>query len=123
MSASRLILQQEPPLKEFTEQVRRNVAITWYRTKLPPEAVKSLHAKSDVRGGIQTFGYLALLLAAAGLAIFSFHHWPWWATAACVFLYGMFAAFLINAVHELGHGTVFNVRVSGLWFMAVLPLQ
>ena len=110
MSASHPVLQQEPPLKDFTEQVRRNVAITWYRTKLPPEAVKSLHAKSDMRGGIQTFGYLAILLASAGLAVFSFHHWPWWVTAACVFLYGMVAAFLINAVHELGHGTVFKTR-------------
>lgn len=110
MAVSHPILQQEPPLKDFTEQVRRNVAITWYRTKLPPEAVKSLHAKSDVRGGIQTLGYLAVLVASAGLAIYSFRHWPWWATAACVFLYGMLAAFLINAVHELGHGTVFKTR-------------
>ena len=103
MSASHPVLQQEPPLKDFTEQVRRNVAITWYRTKLPPEAVKSLHAKSDLQGGMQTLGYLAVLAVFAGASSYSFHHWPWWATAGCVFLYGMFAAFLINAVHELGH--------------------
>lgn len=116
MTSSRPALQQEPPLKEFTEQVRRNVAISWYRTKLPPEAVKSLHAKSDLRGGAQTLGYLAVLAASAGAALYAFHHWPWWATAACVFLYGMFAAFLINAVHELGHGTVFRTRWLNTFF-------
>jgi len=116
MSASHPVLQQEPPLKDFTDQVRRNVAITWYRTKLPPEAVKSLHAKSDLRGAIQTLGYLAVLVVAGGAAIYSFHHWPWWATVGCVFLYGMFAAFLINAVHELGHGTVFKTRWLNTFF-------
>jgi hypothetical protein len=69
MSASHPVLQQEPPLKDFTDQVRRNVAITWYRTKLPPGAVKSLHAKSDLRGAIQTLGYLAVLVVAGGAAI------------------------------------------------------
>jgi fatty acid desaturase len=104
------ILQQEPPLEEFTEQVRKNVAITWYRTKLPPGAVKALHAKSDLRGGVQTFGYLAILVAAGGAAVHSFRHGEWWTMAGWVFLYGMVAAFLINAVHELGHGTVFKTK-------------
>jgi hypothetical protein len=46
MSAANPVLRQEPPLKDYTEQVRKNVAITWYRTKLPPGAIKELHAKS-----------------------------------------------------------------------------
>jgi hypothetical protein len=44
------ILQQEPPLKDFTESVRKNVAITWYRTKLPPGAVKSLQGSLNNQG-------------------------------------------------------------------------
>ena len=113
------ILQQEPPLKEFTESVRKNVAITWYRTKLPPGAVKSLHAKSDLKGAIQTLGYLAILAGTCGAALYSFHHWPWWATASLVFVYGMVAAFLINAVHELGHGTVFHTKWLNSFFCHV----
>jgi len=113
------ILQKEPNLDEFTKQVRNNVAIRWYRTKLSAEAVKSLHAKSDVRGAVQTLGYLGVLLAAGGLAIYSFNHWPWWATCGWVFGYGMVAAFLINAVHELGHGTVFKTRWLNVFFCHV----
>jgi fatty acid desaturase len=110
------ILQQEPPLPEFTESVRRNVAITWYRTKLSADDFKSVHAKSDFLGGMQTFGYLFILLSAAGTAVYSFNHWAWWATAGLVFLYGTVAAFVINAVHELGHGTVFKTRWLNTFF-------
>ncbi len=113
------ILQQEPPLKDFTESVRKNVAITWYRTKLPPGAVKSLHAKSDLKGAIQTLGYLAILAGTCGAAWYSFHHWPWWATVSLVFVCGMVAAFLINAVHELGHGTVFHTKWLNSFFCHV----
>ena len=110
------ILQQEPPLDEFTESVRKNVAITWYRTKLPSGAIKSLHAKSDLKGAFQTIGYLVLLILPAVAAWYSFHHLAWWITAGFVFLYGMVAAFLINAVHELGHGTVFKTKWLNSFF-------
>jgi len=106
------ILKQEPPLKEFTEDVRKNVAITWYRTKLTKEQIKEVHQKTDLKGAIQTLGFLAILIGAGVAAWYSFNHWPWWSTVSFVFLYGTVAAFLINAVHELGHGTVFKTR----WF-------
>ena len=35
----------------------------WYRTKMPSEAVKALHARSDIWGGIQTLGCLAVIAA------------------------------------------------------------
>ena len=73
-------------------------------------AVKSLHAKSDFKGAVQTLGYLAILTACAVAAWYSSHHWAWRATTGFVFLYGMVVAFLINAVHELGHGTVFKTK-------------
>lgn len=104
------LLQPEPPLQEFTEGVRRNVAISWYRTKLPAGALRELHERSDLKASIQTLGYLALLMLTGGGAWYSFHHGPWWATTALIFGYGMAAAFLINAVHELGHGTVFKTK-------------
>lgn len=113
------ILRQEPPLKDFTEGVRKNVAITWYRTKLPAAAVKALHAKSDAKAAVQTLGYLALLVAPAVAAVWFFHVGSWWAAAAAVFSYGMVAAFLINAVHELGHGTVFRTKSLNTFFCHV----
>jgi len=110
------VLRQEPPLPDFTESIKRNVAITWYRTKLRPEEVKSLHTKSDLKGGFQTLGYLFILLATGLLAFYSGRHWAWEWTVGCTFLYGMVAAFLINAVHELGHGTVFKTKQLNVFF-------
>jgi fatty acid desaturase len=112
-------LHQEPPLKDYTESVRKNVAICWYRTKLPPGAIKELHAKSDWKGGLQTGGYLTVLLSFGGAAWFSASHWPWWWTVLLTFAYGMVAAFLINAVHELGHGTVFKSKILNTIFCHV----
>lgn len=113
------ILQQEPPLKEFTEDVRRNVSITWYRTKLPPGKLKELHQKSDIRGAAQTLGHLALLAALFAFTVYSFNALLWWSTALGVFAYGMIVAFVINAVHELGHGTVFKTRSLNTFFCHV----
>ncbi len=112
-------LQQEPPLAVFTEKVHKNISITWYRTKLPAGAVKSLHAKSDFKAAIQTLGYLSLLAATGITAWYSFHHAAWWLTLALVFLYGMVASFLINAVHELGHNTVFKTSWLNTFFCHV----
>jgi fatty acid desaturase len=113
------LLHQEPPLKDYTESVRKNVAISWYRTKLPKDAIRSLHEKSDLKGGLQTIGYLFALLIPACLAWYSFNHWQWYITVSLVFLYGMVSAFLINAVHELGHGTVFKTKALNEYFCYV----
>lgn len=116
MNSSSSLLREEPPLPEFTENVRRNVAISWYRTPLPATEIKSLHAKSDLLGFAQTLGYLGVYVVLAGLAIWSGSHWPWWATVALVFGTGTVASFLPNAVHELGHGTVFKTKALNVTF-------
>jgi len=113
------VLQQEPPLKDFTEGVRAGKAINWYRTKIPAAEMKKLHERSDAKGAVQTLGYLAVLLGFGVAAWYSFNHWPWYATAGLVFLYGMVNAFLINAVHELGHGTVFASKWLNAFFCRV----
>jgi fatty acid desaturase len=65
-------------------------------------------------------GYVALIVSTAVLAIYSFNHWHWPATVALVFLHGTVSAFLINGVHELGHGTVFRTRWLNRFFCHVL---
>ena len=106
-------------LRAYTEEERKCPVIDWYRSPLPPGALKSLHERSDALGAVQTLGHLGLLAAAGGAAVHSFLHWPWWVTVACVFVYGMAASFLINAVHELGHGTVFRTRWLNGFFVPV----
>ena len=101
----------EPTLPEFTDRERTTPAIAWYRTRIAPAELKTLHQRSDLLGALQTLGYLGTITFTAALALYSFAHWPWYVTVLAVFLHGTVASFYINAVHELGHGTVFRTRV------------
>jgi len=99
---------------------RKPKAIAWYRTPIDPKTLKELHQRSDLRGAFQTLGYLGLLAATGTSAFYSAHHWPVMATVAIVFLHGTFSAFMINGVHELGHGTVFKTKALNALFDRVL---
>lgn len=90
--------------------------VNWYRTPLPAETLKQLHERSDFHGALQTLGYLGTLVLTGGLAFYSTGRWPWWATVLLTFLHGTCYAFQINAVHELGHGTVFRTKALNPFF-------
>ena len=95
---------------EQTPSARWSKPVSWYRTPLDPKILRQLHERRDLDGWIQTLGYLGVLVLTGSLVAWSWRHWPWPVTAALVFLHGMGFAFQINAVHELGHGTVFRTR-------------
>ena len=95
-----------------------SAAVPWYRSPLPPGEMKKLHRRSDLLGFLQAGGYLAVLAAtgtASWLAAYAWR-WPWWAVALLVFLHGTGGSFLINAVHELTHGTVFQTKALNAFF-------
>ena len=98
---------------------RKPKPVIWYRTSLPPEVLRELHVRSDFWGSLQSVGYLAVLVITGGLAFYSDSHWPIWGTVLLVFLYGTCANFCINAVHELGHGTVFRTRAVNELFVRI----
>ncbi|WP_438479331.1 fatty acid desaturase [Oleiharenicola lentus] len=110
MESPNPLLTTEQPLPVFTERVRKGEQITWYRSPLPPGAFKRLHERSDFRATVQTVGYLAILATTFALAWWSVGRVPWWGTVGFIFLHGMMSSFLINGVHELGHGTVFKTK-------------
>lgn len=103
-------MPQTTALVEFTEQERRTPVIDWYRTPIPSAEMKALHVRSDFLGFLQTGGHLAIYAATACTAFYSWRHWPWWATLLLVFLHGTATSFLLNGIHELGHGTVFKTK-------------
>ena len=119
MNAVNPRLTTEVPLPQFTEEVRQGRQITWYRSPLPPGAAKRLHVRSDWLGARQALGHLGIMLATGALAIWSANHWAWWATGLLIFLHGMVASFMVNAVHELLHGTVFATKRWNGFFCAV----
>ena len=110
MESPNPLLTTEQPLPVFTDRVRKNEQITWYRSPLPPGAFKRLHERSDARAAVQTLGYLAILATTFTAAWLSVGRVAWGWTALLIFAHGMVSSFLINGVHELGHGTVFKTK-------------
>jgi fatty acid desaturase len=91
-------------------------SITWYRTPLESKVFKSLHEKSDLLGWLQTGGFLGILLLTGGTAFYSSLHGSIGVTLFFVFVHGIVTSFYINAVHELGHNTVFRTKSFNAFF-------
>ena len=87
-----------------------DVEVEWYRTPLEPALKRRLHALSDLRGAAQTLGFLAQLAAWFAGALYCQQRGWHVAAALLALLYGAQANFLINAMHELGHGNVFRTQ-------------
>ncbi len=94
-------------------------SITWYRSPLDSKDFKSLHEKSDFLGWLQTLGYLGLLVLTGSAVLYGAGHWPVWVVLSLIFLHGTFFAFQINAVHELGHNTVFKTKALNSFFVRI----
>lgn len=99
---------------------RKGRQIRWYRTPIEKDRLRALSQRSDLRGAVQTLGYLGLYAATASASIYAAHRLHWAAVPPLVFLHGMVAAFMINGVHELGHGTVFKTKALNAFFVRVL---
>lgn len=83
-------------------------AIQWRRSPLPPDLLESLNQRSDTKAWLQTGGYLGSMVLTGSFAYWAWSAQNWWLMGLLLFLHGTLAAFSINAVHELVHGTVFR---------------
>jgi fatty acid desaturase len=97
---------------ETTEKAeKKGRQIKWYRTPIDRELLTQLSQRSDLLGFRQVLGYYGLQFGLFGLALYSFDHWHWAITAACVYGYGIVASFGGGcATHELTHNTVFRTK-------------
>ncbi len=93
--------------------------IAWYRCPVPRDELKKLNQRSDLLGFAQTLGFLAVLAAASGTAIYSSLHWPWYVTAVLVLVNGHFWHFIVNGFHELVHDSVFRTQWLNRLFLRV----
>src|SRR5437870_4232684 len=94
--------------------------IRWYRTPIERELLKRLSQRSNFRGFIQTFAYLGLYTLTLAAPLYTLHRYPIALTILLIFLHGMVTTFMINGVHELGHGAVFRTRWLNRFFDALL---
>ena len=83
-------------------------AIRWYRTPLDRETLARLNRRSDAKGLAQALGHLTLCTMTGSAAIVSATTGPPWVTLLLLFLHGTVGSFMINAVHELVHRSVFR---------------
>ncbi len=96
-----------------------NRRVEWYRTPLDKETLARLNAKSDFLGLMQCLGPLAILAATAFGAVYGLSHHLWALAALSFFCYGTVASFAINAVHELGHKSVFKSQKLNQFFLRI----
>jgi len=96
------------------------ISIQWHRTKISGRLKAELHSRSDLQGGFQTLGFLGMLLCWGCLAVHLYYTGRQLLAVGFVLLYGMQANFLINGMHELGHGNVFRTKWLNSFFMRVV---
>ena len=96
-----------------------DAVVKWYRTKLTKEQHKALHQRSNVQAFIQTLAFFGMLVTWFALALYFFSENRVTLAAVFVSLYGMQSNFLINAMHELGHGSVFKSKFLNALFMRI----
>ena len=94
-------------------------AVDWYRSPVEASALRKLYQRSDLMGFAQCLGYLGILGITGGAAVYSAYHFHWYVTLLLLFLHGTCFAFQINAVHELGHNTVFKTKALNNIFVHV----
>jgi fatty acid desaturase len=101
-------------------EAKRPCTVNWYRTPIDSKIMKQLHGRSDWLGLVQTLGYLGVIAITGAAAFWAAGRLPVPVVILLVFLYGMAVSFIPNAVHELGHGTVFETKFLNAFFLRIL---
>ena len=93
--------------------------IGWYRTAIASETLKGLNTRSDLKGLLQSGGYLALVFCTGAASLWSAFTGYWYLTPFLLLLHGTCSTFNINGVHELCHNTVFKSKRLNGFFVRV----
>src|SRR3954469_22075107 len=65
---------------ESPPEPRKAPRIRWYRAPIDAGLLRDLSRRSDLRGAVQTLGYLGIYATTSTLAIYSAVHFRWYAT-------------------------------------------
>ena len=108
-----------PPLSE----VRNNLKPQWYRSKMDPDRFRRFSKRNNYKGFVQAGGHLGLFCI-TGLSVFlSWSNSYWILFVFAVFIHGTISSFFKGtAVHELGHGTVFETKWLNKFFLYLFSL-
>lgn len=95
--------------------------IKWYRTQVDRADLQALSEKSDLKGALQTLGFLSVYFGFGATACwFSLLESTWfWACIPSAVLCGMTVHFFVNGFHELIHDSVFKTQALNILFLKV----
>jgi fatty acid desaturase len=105
--------------KYHTESERRELKVRWYRSPVTRDQLQALNRRSDLRGFLQTGGYLGLLAITGSAAYFAAGRLAWPVVVLLFLFHGTCWAFLLNGFHELVHDSVFKTRSLNKFFLLV----
>ena len=108
-----------PPLSE----VRNNLKPQWYRSKIDPDKFRKFSKRNNYKGFVQAGGHFGLFCI-TGLSVYlSWSNSYWILFVFAVFIHGTISSFFKGtAVHELGHGTVFETKWLNKFFLYLFSL-
>ena len=103
------------------EQVAESgkLRVPWYRSPVSRDNLRELNRRSDLKGFLQTGGYLLLLACTGSAAYFSAGRLRWPIVVLLFLFHGMCWQFLINGFHELVHDSVFKTRSLNVFFLRI----
>lgn len=98
----------------------KHTDIKWIKVDISKEDLRRFTKRSDLKGLLQSVGFLLVFVVTGGLACFSFSVRNWVLFALSLYLHGTLYGFFGDALHELSHNTVFkrrflNVFATGLF--------
>ena len=93
--------------------------VHWYRCPIEPGKLRELTERSDLKGGVQAVGHLAVAGGTGALTVYCFLAELWVAFALALFAHGTVASHLHYGCHELGHGTVFRTKWLNALFLRI----
>lgn len=92
-------------------EVRQNLKVKWYRTKIDRRKMKELSERSDLQGWFQAGGHVGLYLMTGLTAFYFWSQQLWIPMLIALWFHGTVASFFVGiAPHDLGHGSVFKTK-------------
>ncbi len=90
--------------------------IAWYRSPVSRDQLQFLNERSDLKGSLQTGGFLGLLALTGSAACFSAGRLPWPFVVLLFFIHGTCWRFILHGFHELIHNSVFKTKSLNSFF-------
>lgn len=85
--------------------------IGWIRVNIAKEDMKKFTERSNGKGLLQTFSFLAIIAVTASVSYYAFTVHNWILLAVGLYLHGMIYVHFGAGIHELTHNTVFESRL------------